>query len=172
MVLTRASNCPSNERDHDGLEQPAAAHVSSGFLIAVIMGPRYVRAWNSEVKHRINTGAGHNTFASQETLALQTLRRLDKTQQSRWLRRVPLPAAAVVARGSRLVALGPYGRRPGNSKWPLDSFGPIATTSFLTLAPAERTTTHLPSRFSRRSIQTNSPLLSFPSRSLFSETLP
>ena len=40
-----------------------------------------------------------------------------------------------------------------------------------TLAPAERTTTHLPARFSRRSIQTNSPLVSFPSRILFSVLL-
>ena len=172
MVLTRASNCPSNERDHDGLEQPAAAHVSSGFLIAVIMGARFVRASNSEVKRRITPGRDITRLQAKKRWRFRHFNGWIKTQQSQWLPRVPLPAAAAAARGSRLVALGPHGRRPGNSKWPLNSFGPIATTSFLTLAPAERTTTHLPSRFSRRSIQTNSPLLSFPSRSLFSETLP
>ena len=36
-VLTRGKNCPST-CDHDGLKQPVAARVSSGFLIAVIMG--------------------------------------------------------------------------------------------------------------------------------------
>ena len=37
IVLTRTSNCPSNEGDHDGLWQPAAVRISSGFLMAVIM---------------------------------------------------------------------------------------------------------------------------------------
>jgi hypothetical protein len=55
IVLTRGKNCPSNECDHDGLKQPAAAHVSSGFLIAVFMAARFLRAPNSEVKRRVNT---------------------------------------------------------------------------------------------------------------------
>src|SRR5215469_3193432 len=45
-----------------------------------------------------------------------------------------------------------------------------AVLPHFTLAPALRTTTHLPARFSRRSIHTDSPLWSFPSRILFSVT--
>src|SRR6516165_8891060 len=55
IVMTRVSNCPSNEGDHDGLWQPVAARVSSGFLIAVIMAARFVRPPDSEVKRRVNT---------------------------------------------------------------------------------------------------------------------
>ena len=44
IVLTRASNCPSKEGDHDGLWQPAAVRVSSGLLIAVIMAARFLRS--------------------------------------------------------------------------------------------------------------------------------
>lgn len=54
IVLTRGSNCPSNECDHDGLKEPVAAHVSSGFLIAVIMAARFLRSQDSEVKPHIN----------------------------------------------------------------------------------------------------------------------
>src|SRR5215471_5978270 len=46
------------------------------------------------------------------------------------------------------------------------------SNSYFIRAPAERTTTQLPPRLSRRSIQTKSPLVSFPSRVRFSETLP
>jgi hypothetical protein len=55
IALTRGWNCPSNECDHDGLKQPVAAHVSSGFLMAVIMAARFLRSLKSEVKHRVNT---------------------------------------------------------------------------------------------------------------------
>ena len=53
IVVTRGSNCPSNERG-DGLWQPIATHVSSGFLIAVIMAARFLRLLTSEVKRHIN----------------------------------------------------------------------------------------------------------------------
>lgn len=55
IVVTRGSYCPSNERRHDGLWQPIAAHVSSGFLIAVIMATRFLRRPISEVKRHIST---------------------------------------------------------------------------------------------------------------------
>ena len=48
-VLTRGKNCPST-CDHDGLWQPAAARVSSGFLIAVIIASRFLRLRELEVK--------------------------------------------------------------------------------------------------------------------------
>jgi hypothetical protein len=51
---TRAWNRPSKACDHDGLWQPAATQVSSGFLIAVFMGARFVRALETEVKHDVN----------------------------------------------------------------------------------------------------------------------
>lgn len=55
IVLTRASNWPSNVCDHDGLSQPVAGHVSSGFLIAVIIAARFLRSPKPEVKRRVNT---------------------------------------------------------------------------------------------------------------------
>src|SRR5215471_14249117 len=54
--------------------------------------------------------------------------------------------------------------------WGTHRVGSVLTPHF-NLAPALRTTNHLPSRFSRRSIQTNSPLVSFPPWLLFSLTV-
>jgi hypothetical protein len=51
---TRGWNRPSKACDHDGLWQPAATQVSSGFLIAVFMGARFVRALETEVKRHVN----------------------------------------------------------------------------------------------------------------------
>jgi hypothetical protein len=53
---------PSKACDHDGLWQPAATHVSSGFLIAVIMGARFVRALETEVKRRLNISTADITL--------------------------------------------------------------------------------------------------------------
>ena len=55
IVLTRGISSPSNECDHDGLRQPSAVQVSSRFLMAVIMAPRFLRALDSEVKRAVNT---------------------------------------------------------------------------------------------------------------------
>jgi len=58
MVLTSGKNCPSNVCDHNGLSQPVAAHVSSDFLIAVIMAARLLRGPDSEVKRCFNNSRG------------------------------------------------------------------------------------------------------------------
>ena len=57
-VLTRGMNSPSASCNHDGLYEPVAAQVSSWFLIAVIIAPRFVRSPDSEVKHRVGTPCG------------------------------------------------------------------------------------------------------------------
>ena len=54
IVATRVSNCPSNERERDGLWQPGAVHVSNGFLIAVIIGSRFLRVSSLDVKRHVN----------------------------------------------------------------------------------------------------------------------
>ena len=73
---TRGWNRPSKACDHEGLWQPAATHVSSGFLIAVFMGARFVRALETEVKRRVNISTPditHNIGGPQ--LLRQRLRR-------------------------------------------------------------------------------------------------
>jgi hypothetical protein len=59
---TRGWNRPSKACDHDGLWQPAATQVSSGFLIAVIMGARFVRALETEVKRHVNISTSDITL--------------------------------------------------------------------------------------------------------------
>ncbi len=62
IVLTRGRNCPSNICDHDGLRQPVAARVSSGFLIAVIMGRAFYAHGRWKSSHMSTLHAQHNTW--------------------------------------------------------------------------------------------------------------
>lgn len=59
---TRGWNRPSKACDRDELWQPAATHVSSGFLVAVFMGARFLRALETEVKRHVNISTPDITF--------------------------------------------------------------------------------------------------------------
>src|SRR5262245_54222975 len=63
-------------------------------------------------------------------------------------------------------------RRHTDGGHPVREPHPPRVPGHLTFAPALRTTTHVPLRFSMRSIHTYSPPTSFPARVLFSVTLP